>query len=93
MPPKAKGLRLIGIRVSPDTWRTLQLYAAATDRRGLQEVLRPVIEAHAEQYAKLPEVQAMTAAAQQLREREGKESKASRSGKLRRLERTARPKD
>jgi hypothetical protein len=56
--PKNDDLEQVLTRISGDAHRTLEI-ACAAERKSMTELLRPVVEAHAEHLAKEPEIAVM----------------------------------
>lgn len=56
---KGEGVEQVTARVSKQTWRILQVVMVLEDRRSMQDVIGPVIEAFASGRAKEPEIKAV----------------------------------
>jgi hypothetical protein len=72
-----RDLKSVLVRVPEDAYRVFEVARAAYQLRSMQELLRPVLEQHAETLRAKPQIQAML--------RSSAELQAERSGTLRNL--------
>ena len=78
MASEREELRAISVRVPPDVWDILDAARMVNRHRGMQDLLRPVVEDVARQWGQIPEVQEILRKIQEFQARE--------AGELERLE-------
>lgn len=57
MAKRREELRAVSVRVPPDVWDVLDAARMLNRHRGMQDLLRPVVEEAARHWAQIPEVQ------------------------------------
>ncbi len=84
MAKPSEELRAISVRVPPEVWDVLDAARMVNRHRGMQELLRPVVEDAASQWEQIPEVREIL--------RKIHEYQAREAGGLEHLESRRRPK-
>ena len=70
MTEQSRDLRAIAVRVPPEVWNVLDAARMVKGYRGLQDLLRPVLETEADRWSKVEEVKTILRSVKEYQARE-----------------------